>query len=272
MAPVMKTPGVYIVEQKAFPNSVVEVATAVPAFIGYTERADNRGKSLTGQPWRIASLAEYHQYFGGAPAERFELKDDAAPADAIFNQGGKSFRLVHDGVRHLLYYGMQHFFQNGGSTCFVVSVGAYGNGIAAGALKDAITALEAEQEPTMLVIPECMQLGDAAACNDVQQEMLKHCGLTMRNRVAILDIYGGSKPRQENQCIENFRKDLGVNYLDFAVAYYPWVHSSVVQERDVSYENISNADILGKVLKADAGLPEQADDKTGEKTKSLSVN
>ena len=31
-----KTPGVYIVEKNAFPNSVVEVTTAVPAFIGYT--------------------------------------------------------------------------------------------------------------------------------------------------------------------------------------------------------------------------------------------
>ncbi|MCD0479402.1 hypothetical protein LPB90_13150 [Chryseobacterium sp. LC2016-29] len=33
----MKTSGVYIVEKNNFPNSVVEVATAVPAFIGYTE-------------------------------------------------------------------------------------------------------------------------------------------------------------------------------------------------------------------------------------------
>lgn len=32
----MKTPGVYIIEKNAFPNSVVEVATAIPAFIGHT--------------------------------------------------------------------------------------------------------------------------------------------------------------------------------------------------------------------------------------------
>ena len=38
----MKTPGVYIVEKSAFPNSVVEAATAIPAFIGITEN----GKSL----------------------------------------------------------------------------------------------------------------------------------------------------------------------------------------------------------------------------------
>lgn len=37
----MKTPGVYIVEKSAFPNSVVEAATAIPAFIGITEKAQN---------------------------------------------------------------------------------------------------------------------------------------------------------------------------------------------------------------------------------------
>ena len=63
----MKTPGVYIVEKNAFPNSVVEVATAVPAFIGYTEKAINKGLDLTNKPWRITSMAEFHQYFGYAP-------------------------------------------------------------------------------------------------------------------------------------------------------------------------------------------------------------
>ena len=70
----MKTPGVYIVEKNAFPNSVVEVATAVPAFIGYTERADNKGKSLKNKPWRISSMAEFHQYFGADYTPKFDLK------------------------------------------------------------------------------------------------------------------------------------------------------------------------------------------------------
>ena len=33
----METPGVFIVEKSAFPNSVIEAATAIPAFIGITE-------------------------------------------------------------------------------------------------------------------------------------------------------------------------------------------------------------------------------------------
>jgi phage tail sheath protein FI len=60
-----KTPGVYIVENNAFPNSVVEVATAVPAFIGYTEKASNKGKSLLNEAWRISSMSEFNSFFGG---------------------------------------------------------------------------------------------------------------------------------------------------------------------------------------------------------------
>ena len=56
----MKTPGVYIIEKNAFPNSVVEVATAIPAFIGHTQFARDGNKDLTGIPFRISSMAEFH--------------------------------------------------------------------------------------------------------------------------------------------------------------------------------------------------------------------
>lgn len=67
----MKTPGVYIVEKNAFPDSAVEVATAIPAFIGYTDKALNGNESLLDKPFRITSMAEFHAYFGGAPTPFF---------------------------------------------------------------------------------------------------------------------------------------------------------------------------------------------------------
>ena len=42
-----KTPGVYVEEISTLPPSVAGVATAVPAFIGYTEKASRNGKSLS---------------------------------------------------------------------------------------------------------------------------------------------------------------------------------------------------------------------------------
>ena len=82
----MKTPGVYVVEKSAFPNSVVQVATAVPAFIGYTQFALNGKKPLKNIPWRLSSLAEFHQYFGGAPTPMFDIvARDGDPAGSDFD-------------------------------------------------------------------------------------------------------------------------------------------------------------------------------------------
>lgn len=56
MAKVLATPGVYIEETSAFPNSVIGVPTAVPAFIGYTQQAMRNQLDLTNIPTRIRSI------------------------------------------------------------------------------------------------------------------------------------------------------------------------------------------------------------------------
>ncbi|GAB7207122.1 hypothetical protein OS21_36180 [Dickeya oryzae] len=134
---VMKTPGVYIVEKNAFPNSVVEVATAVPAFIGYTEKAENGGVSLRNKAWRITSMSDFRHYFGGAPLHKFDIveKTDQVPGDAAFSQAGKAYTLTLANTRYLLYYSMLFFFQNGGGPCYIISVGSYQDAIDADALK-----------------------------------------------------------------------------------------------------------------------------------------
>ncbi|MGD8588097.1 MAG: phage tail sheath C-terminal domain-containing protein [Chromatiales bacterium] len=258
----MKTPGVYIVEKNAFPNSVVEVATAVPAFIGYTEKADNKGKSLANKPWRITSMSEFHNYFGFSPDPLFSIDErpDDAAEEAAFSLAGKQYLLHQDAGRYLLYYSMLLFFQNGGGPCYVVSVGSYGDDIEADKLMKGINLLVKEQEPTMVVIPETVLLAEANSIS-VQQAALSHCGGKMKNRVAILDIWNGYKDRQDpdGDCISGFRDHLGINYLDFAAAYYPWVNTTIVQDRDLSFENISNHDVLQTLLLTELGIPDQVD-------------
>jgi phage tail sheath protein FI len=52
-----RTPDVYVEEIPVFPPSVAEVGTAIPAFIGYTERAiKNTADDLLLKPTRISSL------------------------------------------------------------------------------------------------------------------------------------------------------------------------------------------------------------------------
>ena len=238
----MKTPGVYIVEKSAFPNSVVEVATAVPAFIGYTQKADNKGKSLSKQPWRISSMAEFENYFGGAPTPQFSFKPSPTPPTegvSAFSLAGTSYELVHTTGKFRLYYCMQLFFMNGGGPCYIVSMGDYSSTVDAKPLTDGIALLVKEQEPTMVVIPDAVELKEADF-SSVQKQMLMHCGGVMRNRVAILDIYNGAHSRQDpaGDPVANFRDALGINFLSYGMAYYPWVNTTIVAGNNLSYENL----------------------------------
>lgn len=261
----MKTPGVYIVEKNAFPNSVVEVATAVPAFIGYTEKADNKGKPLSNKAWRITSMSEFHNYFGFGPMPTFSIAEKAADSkeDAAFSVGGKEYLLKQEQGKYLLYYSMLLFYQNGGGPCYVVSVGNYMNEVEADKLQKGIDLLIKEQEPTMVVIPETMLLKAADAIT-VQQAALAHCGGKMKNRVAILDVFDGYRSRQDpaGDAIEIFRSALGINYLNYGMAYYPWLNTTIVQDRDLSYENLVNKDMLQTLLKGELKLPDTVDPKT----------
>ena len=272
----MKTPGVYVVEKNAFPNSIVEVATAVPAFIGYTEKADRNGTDLTGKPWRIASMAEYERHFGGPPQPKFKLKmvDDPArdppPAADMtgprlqlseFEHKGRTYRLTREpgkaGNRYQMHQAMRHFFQNGGGPCYVVSVGRHGDAASAPDIEagddrkgliSGLVPLLKEAEPTMVVVPDAVSL-PRDGCVAVQAAMLRHCGHDMRNRIAILDVWGGDRDRQDpaGDCIDSFRNDIGDACLDYAAAYYPWVHTSLMQAgdfRDSMVEHIGDLSAL----------------------------
>ena len=266
----VRTPGIYTVEKDAFPNSVVDVATAVPAFIGYTEKAECHGASVQLKPVRIGSLAEFHQHFGAGPQAshvRFSLKPATAEDDTAlspsFNtplgpRDQEPLRTAHGAYRlaqthgwYLLHAAMRLFFLNGGGPCFVVSVGGYalaadGHGPAAGRQIDAahlqagLKALEAEREPTIIVVPEAVLL-PKPDCDALQVHMLAHCGATMKNRVALIDVWEGYLPRAGSPLgdfIELAREAVGVNHLSYGAAYYPWLHTTVLQEDELSFLNI----------------------------------
>ncbi len=265
----MKTPGVYIVEKNAFPNSTVEVATAVPAFIGYTEKADNKGKSLSNQPWRITSMAEFMSYFGFGPTPQFSFAESAGAATAApkLSLSGKEYTLEQVKGKYLLFYSMLLFYQNGGGTCYIVSVGNYGDDVDPDKLKAGVDLLIKEQEPTMVVIPEAVLLKQPD-CISVQQHMLDHCGNVMKNRVSILDLSDGYRSRQDpaGDPVATFRNSLGVNFLNFGMAYYPWVNSTISQSKDLVFDNIdaTGLGLLQKLLAAELNIAAQPADKAAQ--------
>lgn len=244
MAKQYATPGVYIEEKSAFSNSVVSVATAVPAFIGYTAKAMAGRRDITNTPMRITSMVEYLSYFGGAPTTTYTLESD-----------GDNYGLSADeGSNYLMFRSLQLFFANGGGACYIVSVGSYGKGVSAAQLIGAengggITSLLKEQEPTLVVVPDAVLL-EEADCATVQQAMIKHCGADTRSRFAILDVWEGYKARTllDDDVVDAARGAYGNNFLDFGASYYPWLNATVVSADDLNFRNISNADSLVELL------------------------
>ena len=249
MALTLKTPGVYIQEKNAFPNSVVAVDTAIPAFIGYTQKSSYGGKSLLNKPVRVDSFLEFENFFGGGAHTTYALtkaEGENADAEADIHLGADPYVLKPD-VNTLFYMheSLKFFYQNGGGTCYIVSVGTYTNGkvtpdISAEPFLGGIKSLEKETEPTMLVIPDALLL-DADNCYSLQQQMLNHCGI-QKNRVAILDVYDGYKGLDDPNYnpIDEFRNKVSSDFLNFGAAYYPWLNTTIVQATEVSYTNFND--------------------------------
>lgn len=367
----MKTPGVYIPEKNTIPNSVIEAATAVPAFIGYTEKASNGETTLTNIPFKINSLAEYEKHFGGAPKTKFSLKEETKDNDnsssittdlkkysnqtflnnikistlndflrtavqaqtewenaadekiemlkksyaekyenavnhiseylhsvGIFTDALKSFTIESASVdnsisfqisdikatlvapakkatdlskqidnliaslkeynftsfddkqysiqrsdHYTLYYNLQFFFANGGGPSYIVSVGGYDKELNRDTMINAIDTLLQEREPTMVIIPESVNLSEQE-CYDVQNSAADHCG-NIQNRITIMNVYNGYKDRKDpsGDAIATFREKTVTPFLNYSTAYYPWLNTSIVSEKDISFENIVEKDI-----------------------------
>lgn len=244
-----KTPGVYINEIDAFPNAMTAVRTSVPAFVGYTEKALHGGKSLHCKPVRVESLAEFVELFGMGSHTTYTLNaSETTSANSGIKINDKEYNLtVNTNTRFYLYQSIELFYQNGGGTCFIVSVGTYGNetvvpDFAITPFMDGVKILEKEQEPAVLLIPDAVLL-DAESCYNLQRTMLEHCGIE-ENRFALLDIHDGYLAMNSSpNPVENFRNGITSNYFGFGAAYYPWLHTTITQNSEVNYTNLDKAGV-----------------------------
>lgn len=217
MANTYNTPGVYVEEISKFPPSVAGVATAIPAFIGYTEKADDMNV-----PVRITSLLGYEAIFGKGP----ELSVNA----------DKSIK----NIQYVLYDSMRLFYDNGGGICYVVSVGQYDKKqpekSEVECFKEGIAVLEKVDEVTLLLFPDAVNIeGDenGALLGSVQNAALKHCQ-KMGDRFAILDV---KKISPEND-IKLFRNNISSNAeeLRYGAAYYPYL--STIYTKSWSFKDV----------------------------------
>lgn len=243
-----KTPGVYIEEISTLPASVAPVATAVPAFIGYTEKAivDNVAIDLTTDriPVRITSMLEFVEHFGGPYQEYYR----ATLSDPAAGETDAQIAVVSIGTTpiespYLLYYQVHMFYANGGGTCYVVSVGSYkpdadddpstspldgdiptSDDIDSNALNEGLLACEEIDEITILTIPEAIAVDDAAR-KPLYDNMLVQCN-KLQDRFALMDVEADATSVFNDG--NNFRNDnVGSDFLKYGAAYYPALKTQI---------------------------------------------
>lgn len=121
------SPGVYMEEVDRGSKPIEAVGTAVAAFIGYTERAEDERngekKSLVGKPTLVTNWSQYTQKFGGFVA-------GAYTPDAVYG-----------------------YFANGGGICYIVSVKTLGTSDdPSAAIAASISVPSFEDKPSELLV------------------------------------------------------------------------------------------------------------------------
>jgi hypothetical protein len=248
-------------------GAIVGVATAVPLFVGYTEK----GPALQAVP--LNSMAAFEQMFGGPCRPEFDVVAVKAGQAAEFEEGGVGYVTVPraGSGRFLLYDSMRLFFANGGGQCGVISVGGYRD--ASGAVKpvalgDLMAALDPAAQwatATMLAAPDAVLLPSDGVANGVPSSsafltltkaLLEQAG-TLGSRMAIVDVYGADALGENSSnaaveaCVQQFQAamaGLGVAHMDFGAAYFPWLECTVVEASEVQQPDAQAKDVILRKL------------------------
>ncbi len=241
MASTYKTPGVYIEEISKLPPSVAQVETAIPAFIGYTEKAEkeNDPEALLGIPTRIKSLEEYREKFGSAP-KPVSLEVSGSIEDDVFVP-----KAVDIQVDYKLYNSLELFFANGGGPCYIVSVGLYATpvSISKATLETGVNALKKYDEPTLIVVPDAVSLDLGSDHGALMADALAQCN-DLKDRFTIMDVYQGDETSVKSSgsltIADNFRGAVSSPYLKYGASYFPFLKAFLTvnfDHEDITFKN-----------------------------------
>jgi uncharacterized protein len=250
-----KTPGAYIEETSVRHQSIAQVETAIPAFIGFTQLVSHYGPSLVNRPIRISSLTEYENIFGLPAAVTFTnqkipgrgikiVKDDlgnlvpAAPVHDPFNQ-----------LKFRMHYCLQLYFANGGGPCYVVSCGGYHDASDYDAMETSLAILARENQPSVVVFTDAVNL-PKNKYYQLYRNALAQAG-HLGDRFVIIDLLPDFSKKQAvndfkdgkqlitystsgKSLADSFREEIGEANLSFGAAYFPWLKTTIPYFRDES--------------------------------------
>jgi phage tail sheath protein FI len=214
-----KTPGVFVEEISTLPPSIAEVETAIPAFIGYTE------KGTINVPKKITSLLEYQLNFGSAEPEK---------SISVSIQGDTIMVSLDPKKRskNILFYAMQLYFANGGGPCYVVSCGGFDASANAknDVYKAALDAVGKEDEPTLIVFPDAPYLIPATYYNLII-DALNQC-VTLGDRFVIIDVLNNAN-NDMAAAVADFRNiPTTTENSKYGAAYFPNIITNIPYSYD----------------------------------------
>lgn len=234
MAKEYRTPGVYVEEISKFPPSIAAVETAIPAFIGYTEIIGKSGNETISKPFRITSLLEYEQYFGGAFPESsafvIKITDETDATDKLLNRVTEVTFDKTKLSKYNMYYALQQYFNNGGGPCYIVSAGLQNEGgtIDKDTLVAKLNLLQEVDEPTLIVFPEGTNLAAGAPVGgdyyDLINKALKQCS-DLGDRFTIFDAFPGTGVLRTD--VQSLRDTISndLQQIKYGAAYFPFIET-----------------------------------------------
>ncbi len=254
---------------RASSENVPVMPLTIPAFMGYTGKSlGSKGEDLTLVPTLIGSLSDYEKIFGKAAPFKFPIfpeKGGNGRKGRVRLELRENVFWVERGMApyYLLYPSLKLYFENGGSECWIVSIGDFGP---AGALNipqatDFEAGLKALEEfldphPTLILAPDLINLSPEDSFQ-VNQQMLAQAG-NLHDRFVLLDLpLDAGSDHKSN--IHSFYTGIGNQFLSHGAAWYPGLEATVVSAGDCSLENIDDLSV-GAVM-ADALLPSGADNR-----------
>ncbi|MFK7786666.1 MAG: phage tail protein, partial [Crocinitomicaceae bacterium] len=272
-----KTPGVYIEEISKFPPSVAQVETAIPAFIGYTQKAERlNGDSLNLDPTRVTSLLEYETYFGVAKSETIKVDiDDTTDDDGAVTNRSVKVHQPDPSVKSpfLMYYSMQMYFANGGGPCYIVSVGEYGDDVPPadkktvvlkGDLDAGLAKVRKEDEPTLLLYPDAINLsGTVDDFYALYDSALTQCA-DLQDRFTIIDLQSDDETSDPTP-VDTFRTKIPNDQykLKYGAAYYPYLETILNYQFDAETVEISHTTTSPNAVPYALGVLKSIEDAVG---------
>ncbi len=252
------TPGVYVEEITKLPPSVAPVNTAIPAFIGYTEKRPDA------EPHRITSMLEYEELFGRANNEfkyigvkldgtiEFsniagtasipEVVDTSGSTPVVVTQFESGIAPISTSIsselpampKFKMWYSLVLYFANGGGPCYIVSINTYDNVVDdTFPIKslDFITGLnfiKKKDEPTLILFPDLLGLlkddPDSTTTTPLppitDSEGIGYVYQQAINQCATLQDRFLITDVVDNE-VSAFRNSIGTSNLKYASAYYP---------------------------------------------------